>query len=76
MIMDLEDQSIGIAHNNATHISNVVKHILMTDMQTFLIFPCHMLFENMLTMWYDITLYVSNKRLAILLDILFCVLQL
>ena len=31
MILDLEDQFVDIEHNNANYISNVVIHILMTD---------------------------------------------
>ena len=33
-------------HNNATHISNVVKHKLMIDMHTLLSLPFHMMFET------------------------------
>ena len=44
--MDLEDQSMDIAPNNATHIFNVATHTLMMDMHKFLPFPYQMLFET------------------------------
>ena len=35
-MINLEYQYIYISHKNVTHISNVVKHILMLDMHTLL----------------------------------------
>ena len=34
--MKLEDQYVVIVHNKAKHIPNVVMHILLMDMHTFL----------------------------------------
>ena len=42
-IINLEYQSVGIGHNNAKHISNVVMHILVMDMHTLFPLPCHIL---------------------------------
>ena len=44
--MDLEYQSVEIAHNNATQISNVVTYILILYMHTFLPWPCQIMFET------------------------------
>ena len=46
LILDLEDISVDIVHNNSTHISNVVMHILMMDIHTLLPSPFQMLFET------------------------------
>ena len=46
MILDLEDESVDISHNNSTHISNVVKNNMMMDMHALLTLPCEMLFET------------------------------
>ena len=46
MILDLEDKSMDIVHNNATHIFNVVMHNLIMDRHTLLPSPCYMLFET------------------------------
>ena len=77
MIMDLEYQSVDIANNNATHISNVITHKLMMDMNTLFPSPCQMLFE---TYDYHVSwksfLYVLNKLLAISAELLSCALKL
>ena len=46
LILDLEDQYIEIAHTNAKQISNVVIHILMMDIHTFLTLPCQIMSET------------------------------
>ena len=46
LILDLEYQSIEIAHTNAKQISNVVIHISMMDIHTFLTLPCHIMSET------------------------------
>ena len=44
IILNLEDQYMEIVHNNTRHISNVVMHILIIDMQTFFSYPYQILF--------------------------------
>ena len=53
--MDSEVPFVDIAHNNEAHISIVVIHIWIIDMQTLLPLQCHMQLET-----YD--LHVSRQN--------------
>ena len=44
MILYLEYKYMDIVHNNSKHISNVVVHILIMDMQFCLPYSCQILF--------------------------------
>ena len=46
LILVLYDQCMGNFYNKVTHISIVVMHVGMEDMNTLLTQPCQMLFDK------------------------------
>ena len=63
LILELEDPSLEIAHNNAKHISNVVMHSLIMDMHTLLPSQCQMLSEtyDLHVAWHNVYMYQINS---------------
>ena len=71
MILDLEYQYVDIVKNNALQISNMVMHIWIWICTHYFHINIRWCFENIITMWHDKFLYVSNCWLYISLDLLF-----
>ena len=72
LIHGLGYQYIGNWHNNITHIYCVSLHVGMVDTHNFPHFYVRCCLIDITAMRHDRVLYVTNRRLAISPDLLFC----